>query len=290
MTETQTHLHLLLVDDEDAFRRATTQVLERRGFTVAEAANGLAALEMLDRARPDIVLLDLRMPGLSGIETLQEIRRLHGDLPVIILTGHGDFDAAVASIKLEVVDFLQKPFDVDQLGTHIRRLLQRGTERSLRERSIAELMAPPSAYPRLYGDDPVSLALDTLCTSFFRPAERDRNDGQLRSALVYDRQERFLGLIRFADLLKLVLPPFLENSPYTTYFTGMFLAQCKLIGRRNLRDLMEDPVSVDADAPLMEAVHLMIEHHLVNLPVMKGGTLVGILRERDIILEIARNA
>ncbi|MBM3790408.1 MAG: response regulator [Acidobacteria bacterium] len=290
MKEELTKLNLLLVDDEDDFRRATVQVLERRGFKVAEAASGLAALSAIGRQKPDVVLLDLKMPGMSGIETLQEIRKLHGDLPVIILTGHGDFNAAMAGIRLEIVDFLQKPIDVDQLGSHIRNLLQRGARAPLRERTIAELMAPPSIYPRLQGDNPVSLALDTLRKSFFQPAVEDSHGGQLRSALVYDRSGRFLGLIRFADLLKLVLPSFLEDSPYTTYFTGMFLAQCKLIGKRNLRDLMEDLIAVDANAPLMEAVHLMVEHHLVNLPVMKGGELVGILRERDVILEIARNA
>ncbi len=290
MKEDFAKLNVLLVDDEDDFRRATIQVLERRGFKVMEAANGSAALTAVRRERPDIVLLDLKMPGMSGIETLQEIRRLHEDLPVIILTGHGDFDSALAGIKLEIVDFLQKPIDADQLGNHIRNLLEREAQVPLRERTIAELMVPISIYPRLYGDDPVSVALETLRKSFFQPAMEGSHGGQLRSALVYDRKGKFLGLIRFADLLKLVLPSFLKDSPYTTFFTGMFLAQCKLIGKRSLRDLMEELIFVEANAPLMEAVQLMVNHHLVNLPVMKGGELVGILRERDVILEIARNA
>ena len=111
--------------------------------------------------------------------------------------------------------------------------------------------------------------------------------GQIRSALVYDRDEKFLGLVRFVDMLKLVLPQFLEDSPYTTFFTGMFLAQCKLIGKGNLRELMDEVVHVDVHDPIMRAIHLMVHYHLINLPVMDQGELRGILRERDVILEIA---
>jgi CBS domain-containing protein len=112
---------------------------------------------------------------------------------------------------------------------------------------------------------------------------------QIRSALVFDRKEEFVGLIRFPDLLRLALPSYLGDSPYTSYFTGMFLAQCKMIGRISIRELMGDLVFVDANAPLMKAVHLMLRHHLITLPVMKGEELIGILREKDIILEIANN-
>lgn len=283
------NLKLLLVDDEDDFRRATSKTLNRRGFSVTEAANGEEALEAIRRECPDIVLLDLKMPGMSGIETLQHIREIEASLPVIILTGHGDFEAAMASIKLEVVDFLQKPVDVDQLGRRIRTLLERGAEKPLRERTIAELMAPPSSYPRLYVDQPVAVALETLRKAFFQPVSEEAPTGQVRSALVYDRDEKLLGLIRFVDLLKLVLPSFLEDSPYATFFTGMFLAQSKVIGKRNIRELMGEQVFVEVNAPLMEAVHLMVNHHLITLPVMKQGELVGILRERDIIVEIARS-
>ena len=110
------NLKLLLVDDEDDFRLATSTTLKRRGFEVEEAANGEEALACIKQKRPDIVLLDMKMPGMSGIETLKEIRAIDANLPVIILTGHGDYDSAMAGIKLEIVDFLQKPVDVDQLG------------------------------------------------------------------------------------------------------------------------------------------------------------------------------
>lgn len=282
------NLKLLLVDDEEDFRRATAQTLQRRGFSVTEAASGEEALAAVRGERPDIVVLDLKMPGLSGIETLQRMRQVEPELPVIILTGHGDFESAVAGIRLSIVDFLQKPVDVDELAGRIRSLLERGAAKPLDEPTIAELMVSPSGYPRLYIDEPVTKALSALRDAFFKPVMEGGVPGQVRSALVYDRNEELVGLIRFTDLLKLVLPPFLETSEYTSYFTGMFLAQCKMVSNRSLSEIVEERVTVDVRAPLMEAIHLMARHHLINLPVMREKRLVGILRERDIILQIAR--
>ncbi len=281
-------LKLLLVDDEEDFRRATSKTLIRRGFTVSDVASGEEALKSIKQDCPDIVLLDLKMPGLNGIETLQRIREKNKTLPVIILTGHGDFLDALAGIKLEIVDFIQKPVDAEQLSSRIRSLLKYRTKAPLRERSIAELMKPPSLYPKLYIDEPLTKLLEVLRTAFFQPSSDGELVGHVRSVLVYDHSENFLGLIRFPDLLKLVMPPFL-NEPYTTFFTGMFLAQCKLIVKRHVNNLMGKHIWVDVQAPIMKAVHLMIEHHLINLPVLMGDELVGVLRERDIILEIAES-
>jgi CBS domain-containing protein len=157
----------------------------------------------------------------------------------------------------------------------------------MRERTITELMVPPSRYPRLYVDQPVSDAIAALREAFYQPVVEGVQAGQVRSALVYDRSDKFVGLVRFVDMLKLVLPPFLEDSPYTTFFTGMFMAQCKVIGKRNIHELMDKLVSVEIHDPIMKAIHLMVHHHVINLPVMDDEELVGILRERDIILEIA---
>ncbi|MFH1374897.1 MAG: response regulator [bacterium] len=289
MDQEYTNLKLLLVDDEEDFRRATTAALTRRGFTITETADGKEALAAIKHERPDIVILDLKMPGMSGIETLQEIRQIDTTLPVIILTGHGDLGAAMAGIKLDIVDFLQKPIDMDQLAGRVRNLLKQGVGKSLREQTIAELMAPPSRYPRLYIDQPVSDAIATLRETFYRPTTEGVQPRQVRSALVFDRSEKFLGFIRFVDMLKLVLPQFLEDSPYTTFFTGMFLAQIKLIGKRNIHDLMDELVYVNLHDPIMKAVHLMVHHRLINLPVMDKGELVGVLRDRDIILEVAKS-
>jgi CheY-like chemotaxis protein len=282
------NLKLLLVDDEDDFRLATSTTLKRRGFEVEQAANGEEALACIKQKRPDIVLLDMKMPGMSGIETLKEIRAIDANLPVIILTGHGDYDSAMAGIKLDIVDFLQKPVDVDQLGRRIRHLMERGAEEVLRERTISELMVPPSMYPKIYVDDPITAVLNAMKEAFYKPVPEEFTPGRVRSALVYDRDEKFLTIVRFNDMLQLLIPPFLSDSPYASYFTGMFLAQCKVIGNRSISELTEKPVTVNVDMPLMEAIHLLVENHLINIPVMDNGNLIGVLRGRDVVLEIAR--
>ena len=287
MSENMTLLKLLLVDDEEDFRKAICGTLARRGFEVSEAGSGEEALESVERSRPDVVVLDLRMPGMDGIETLKRIREIHADLPVIILTGHGDFDSAMAGIKLRVIDFVQKPVDPGQLALRIRRLLEHKGRGPLRERTVGELMIAPSHYPRIYSDQPVTAALDVLRERLFAPPDERSEPERVRSALVFDRHEKFLGILRFGDLLKLVVPSFLGDSPYTTFFTGMFLAQCKVITNRHIAELLAEPVTVDIDAPLMQAVHLMARYRLTNLPVLSRGELVGVLREREIIAEIA---
>lgn len=278
---------ILLVDDENEFRRATAATLGRRGFEVIQAASGREAVAAVRCGCPELVVLDLKMPQMGGIETLQKIREIDASLPVIILTGHGDFEAAVAGIKLAVVDFLQKPVDIDQLAARIRAFLEAGDREPLRERTIAEIMVSPVIYPKVRVDDPASAVLAALKRAFHQPVIEGVQPGQVRSTLVYDKNDKFLGIIRFNDLLRLLVPPFLSESPYASFFTGMFLAQCKVFGNRETIDLIVDQVVVDVDAPLMEAVHLMVKHRLINLPVVKDGELVGVLRGRDIVLEVA---
>ena len=288
MDKDNVKLKLLLVDDEEDFRRATSAALGRRGFTVTEAADGFEALNAIQSDRPDIVLLDLKMPGMSGIETLKVIRKQDATLPVIILTGHGDYNAALTGIKLAIVDFLQKPIDMDQLGDHIHKLLGQGVEHEpLKERTISELMVSPSLYPQLSSDKSIADAVKALRDVFYKSVPEVHGPGEVRSALVYGRDDKFLGIVRFHNLLRPLLPDYIGNSPYSTFFTGMFLAQCKVLGNRKIMELVSEQATVDVDAPLMEAVHLMVEHHLINLPVMSDDELVGILRGRDIVLEVA---
>ena len=144
MNTAEESIKILLVDDEKDFRTASSKALERRGFIVTTAANGEEALNYIHLEMPDIVLLDLLMPGMSGIETLQRIRKINSSLPVIILTGHGSFHDALAGINLDIVDFLQKPMDLDLLDLRIRKALEPESGKLLKERTISELMASPS--------------------------------------------------------------------------------------------------------------------------------------------------
>lgn len=287
MAEAADPIRVLLVDDEEEFRRSASRSLGNRGLAVREAEDGTAALAAVRQERPDLVILDLRMPGMDGIETLRRLRGIDESLPVIVLTGHGSLHDALAGIALEITDFLQKPVDLDALAVRVREMVARGGQKGpLRERLIRDLMRRPESYPAVRLDQPVREVLSVLCDAFLNTVER--TGPGVRSARVYDPEGGFVGMVRFSDLLKLVLPGYLRESPYASYFTGMFLAQCKVVGQRRLEDILGPDIRVEVDEALMEAVHLMVVHRLITLPVMEDERLVGVLTERDVILEIAR--
>lgn len=279
-------VRLLLVDDEAEFRDAAGRALKRQGFEVAEAESGERCLEVIPADRPDLVILDLKMGGMDGITTLAEIRKIDRDLPVMILTGHGRYEHALAGIQLGVVDFVQKPVDMKLLGERVRALVS-GGKRPLRERSIAELMVPEALYRRIYADQTVRdavLALQEAQQHEIAPGDTDRGR---RTLLVFDRDETFRGLVRAEDIVRLTVPSFLVESPYSSYFTGMFLAQAKVVGHIPLGDALRTPPTLDVDAPLMEAAYWLVSRRLSHLPILRDGKLVGILRPEDLYKEIA---
>jgi len=289
MQKTSQSIRLLIVDDEEEFRIATGKALTRRGFEIMTAASGEEGIDVIRQESVDIVMLDLRMPGLDGIETLRLIRETDSSIPVIILTGQGSFEDALSGINLKIVDYIQKPVDIDELEAKIRKFLEYEEAQPLRERTIVELMASPDLFPKIYEDQPVKEALQAFQKVFFPEGREEDHPDKVRSALVYDRSDRFLGMIRFHDFLKLVMPPFLGDSPYSTYFTGMFLAICKTVRERKIVEIVGDLVAINVNSPLMEAIHLLLKYRLNTLPVMDGDELVGILREKDVILHIAEN-
>ena len=110
---------ILVCDDEVNLRRVLEAILRREGHGVVGAANGLEALELLGKQEIHTVITDLRMPRMDGMELLRRMVQEHPDIPVIILTAHGSVDNAVAAVKLGALDYIEKPFDKDQ----IRRLV-----------------------------------------------------------------------------------------------------------------------------------------------------------------------
>jgi DNA-binding NtrC family response regulator len=108
-------LKVVLVDDEELFRETLAKLLRRRGLEVETAADGEAGVELVRATTPDVVVLDLRMPGIDGIETLRRIREQRPDTRVVMLTGHGSVEAGVEALRAEAFDFLLKPVSPDQL-------------------------------------------------------------------------------------------------------------------------------------------------------------------------------
>jgi len=112
---------ILLVDDEEGILRVLKIFLQDAGYEVFTADDGKIAAQKTDQTRFDIVLTDIRMPGLDGISLLKHIKKQSPDTEVIMLTGHGDFKLAIESLKLDAVDFISKPIDNDALYIALKR-------------------------------------------------------------------------------------------------------------------------------------------------------------------------
>lgn len=115
---------ILIIDDEQSVRDSIRMILEYEGFEVSQAVDGEIGLKEVEEHHIDLVLLDVKMPGMDGLEVLQEIKKRSPDLPVVMVSGHGTVETAVEATKLGAFDFLSKPLDRDKLLVVVRNALK----------------------------------------------------------------------------------------------------------------------------------------------------------------------
>jgi DNA-binding response OmpR family regulator len=121
--------HIVVVEDEPAIRRGVVDVLRASGYEVAEAADGERGLEAAVRIGVDLILLDLLMPKLDGLQVLAEVRKIRPALPVIILTAKGTEDDRVRGLKMGADDYVVKPFSARELLARVEAVLRRSVDR-----------------------------------------------------------------------------------------------------------------------------------------------------------------
>lgn len=117
--------NILVVDDEEVMRDGCKRILSKRGWGVTLARDGQEGLDCLKKNHFDIMLLDLKMPGLSGIEVLEEVKRIDPEMLVIVITGYATVESAVEAMKIGAYDFISKPFSPDQLTIVVNRALEK---------------------------------------------------------------------------------------------------------------------------------------------------------------------
>lgn len=141
-------LNILIVDDEKSFVRSLTFALQEAGYSTNCAHAGEDALAILEQGLPDLMLLDLRLPGKSGMDILEETARLYPDLPVVMISAHGDTRAAVQAVKVGATDYLTKPFALDEL----LHLVDSVTERTRMRDELAYHRSRAASSSGLMGD------------------------------------------------------------------------------------------------------------------------------------------
>ena len=150
---------VLIVDDEDGIRSSLERLLSFEKFKTFAAADGASALDLAASERIDIVLLDIKMPGMDGLEVLGKLKELLPDLPVIIISGHGTISTAVEATKLGAFDFLEKPLDAERLLLSIRN----GINQAELARRNVQLEQKVGLKTEIIGEHPEMLAImDTI--------------------------------------------------------------------------------------------------------------------------------
>jgi DNA-binding response OmpR family regulator len=144
--------HILVVDDERAMRESLQEILEQEGFQVSLADCGETALELLTQTPIDLMLLDLRMTGMDGLQVTEAARQLSPDTVIVMLTAHGTLESAIAAMRRGAFDYLLKPAAVGDILASVQRGLSHRAQMlrqrdlvGLMQRAIVELQPPPGA-------------------------------------------------------------------------------------------------------------------------------------------------
>ncbi|MBW1721594.1 MAG: sigma-54-dependent Fis family transcriptional regulator [Deltaproteobacteria bacterium] len=117
---------ILIIDDDDQLRRSFEKLLAEEGYTVQSAASGEKGLKLICSTVPDLVILDMRLPGMNGFETFQRIHKIEPKLPVIIMTAYGTTETAIEATKMGAFDYILKPFDIPEMLVVIGQALEAG--------------------------------------------------------------------------------------------------------------------------------------------------------------------
>src|SRR5215471_6687422 len=130
---------IYVVDDDDAVRQSLEFLLKTVGLKVRSFDSGKSFLNALPQIQAGCVITDVRMPEITGIDLLKKVKAANPDLPVIVITGHGDIALAVEAMKIGALDFLEKPFDDDLLLAAVRSALSRDADAGKRKAELAEV-------------------------------------------------------------------------------------------------------------------------------------------------------
>ena len=206
MTEKTTdRIKVLMVDDEEQFRNTTSRILTKRGYETTLAGSGEEALNIL-RSRPhDVVILDIKMPGLSGNEVLPEIKDIDPKTQVIMLTGHGNMESAKESLKHKAFDYLLKPCDIDLLDRRIRDAYAVAHKGPREEKKAGDIMISIEDYTTIDEDATVAEGIRKLKESYENLVASSRlMESGHRSIMVFNRNKQMVGILLWLSELNIL--------------------------------------------------------------------------------------
>lgn len=272
-------IRILVVDDEQRFLENVAKLLPRRGFEVLPAADGHQALETVRTDQGiDVVVLDVKMPGMDGIAVLKEIKRLSPDLEVIMLTGHASVDSGTQAIRCGAFDYLMKPCDIENLIEKIKEAHQ-----------VEQIKRRPLLWPRNRVKDVILysfielLAEDPL-TKSLAAFNRKGSKMAVEEVFIQDRAGIFQGILTKKDLIGEA-----EKAHPGRSFTWDDLRDDPgLLPDKKIEAVMRRgrPLTAAPDESLPDAAARMIASQVRCMPVIDQGKVIGIVRLRDILQHV----
>ncbi|MBM1004359.1 MAG: response regulator, partial [Desulfofustis sp. PB-SRB1] len=302
----------LLVDDEKDFANTLAERINMRELSSSVALDGEEALELVSNEVPDVMVLDLRMPGIDGIEVLKRVRKTYPKVQVIVLTGKGTEQDEKEVRKLGAFEYLEKPIEVDTLVDKIRRAYSATVESSLMAGVFAEAGEFDTAKEIMDQEEKKNSLLFESVMALEKAHCNERGPSyKYRALLVTDGAGRVIGKLDHISVLHALEPEFQDIgdiSMLTRHGLGPSFVRnitrdfdllqkplddiCKKAGKLTVRKIMHIPAKseyIGQGATLNEGIHQLVLGRHQSLLVENGDRVVGVLRLSDVyhyILEV----
>ncbi len=267
-------IRVLLVDDEEAFLRGMARLLTFRGFEVSTAMSGREAVEALKQGGGfDVVVLDVKMPGMDGIETLSEIKERAPDTQVIMLTGHASLSSGTQALRRGAYDYLMKPCDPEDL---IEKIREAHEAEDIRKHPVLwprKLVREMTLHPirHLRPDAPVHEALEAM--------RRESAEEAVEEIFILNERGVLVGVVTKRDLLDLAQ----KAGGGKPLDWNTLLDRSEILPDRTVKEIMRhDPVATQSNALLTDAANQMIVHRVRAMPVLRAGKVLGMIRLQDV--------
>lgn len=268
-----TKIRVLLVDDEEAFVRGMARLLKFRGIEVSTALNGQEAVDAVKQSGFDVVVLDIKMPGMDGIETLGEIKKFAPDTEVIMLTGHASLSSGAQALRKGAYDYLMKPCDAEDL---IEKIREANEAENIRKHPVLwprKLVSEIALHPilPLQPDDGVFRALEAM--------RRETAEEAVEELFILNEQGGLAGVVTKRDLVDLAR----KTRPEENLDWNRLLEKPGSLPDTPIREIMKpDPASTRGNVFLTDAANQMIVLRARSMPVLKGGKVLGVVRLQDV--------
>jgi DNA-binding response OmpR family regulator len=269
---------VLLVDDEEKFVANLSRLLKFRGFDTATALNGPEAIAAIAGQHYDVVVLDLKMPGMDGLTVLSKIKKTAPETEVIMLTGHATLESGIQSLREGAFDYLMKPCDIEELAEKIKEACEVERIRQspvLWPRNLVKEITWPS-FVKLYAQDRVIKAFDVF--------RRKQGTPSKESLYILDPDDRLVGFVTRQDIVYAA-----QRESDDQILTWRDLTRKPdLIPAVPLADIMRPghPIATRPEENLTEVARRMIESNLRCMPVVAGDKVVGVIRLQDIFKHV----